>query len=109
KANGPATCCSQSRADLQAFYPRWIRHAVTTYAAVDLLRFLGRKIPADGKVPARFTGEIQTSLLEREEGVRLKHWVRGNSIKLYDKGSVLRIECTLTDPTDFKVYRPKEG
>src|SRR5205085_7346076 len=32
-----------------------------------------------------------------------------NSIKLYDKGSILRCECTLNDPQDFRVYRPKEG
>src|SRR5271166_5779389 len=27
----------RSRADLEALYPRWIRHAVTTYGAVDIL------------------------------------------------------------------------
>jgi hypothetical protein len=98
-----------SRADLEGLYPRWIRHAVTTYGAVDILRFLGRKISAEGRVPARFGGEVETSLKDREEGVRIKHWLNHNSIKLYDKGSVLRSECTLNDPTDFRVYRPKEG
>ena len=29
--------------------------------------------------------------------------------QLYDKGSVLRPECTLNNPKDFRVYRPKEG
>jgi hypothetical protein len=98
-----------SRADLEALYPRWIQHAVTTYGAVDILRFLGRKIPLQGQVPASFTGEVETNLKDREEGVRIKHWLNHNSLKLYDKGSVLRVECTLNDPTDFRVYRPKEG
>lgn len=99
----------RTRADLEAHFSRWIRHAVTTYGAVDILRFLGRKVPRDGMVPARFAGDVETSLLEREEGVRIKHWLNHNSIKLYDKGSVLRPECTLTNPLDFRVYRAKEG
>lgn len=99
----------RTRADLEALYPGWIRHAVTTYGAVDVLRFLGRKIAPQGKVPRQFAGEVVTSLKDREQGVRLKHWLNHNSLKLYDKGSVLRTECTLTNPNDFRVYRPKEG
>ncbi len=34
---------------------------------------------------------------------------RGNSLKMYDKGSVLRVETLIRDPGDFKVYRPLEG
>lgn len=99
----------RSRAELERLFPRWTKHAVTTFGAVDILRFLGRQIPLQGKVPARFAGEVQTGLLEREEGARIKHWLNHNSIKLYDKGSVLRPECTLNNPKDFRVYRPKEG
>jgi hypothetical protein len=97
------------RAELERLFPRWTNHAVTTFGAVDILRFLGRQIPLQGKVPARFAGEVQTGLLEREEGARIKHWLNHNSIKLYDKGSVLRSECTLNNPKDFRVHRPKEG
>jgi hypothetical protein len=65
------------------------------------MRFLGRK--AHGC----FTGEITTSFKDRAEGVRVKHWVRGNSIKMYDKaGSVLRVETTIARTDDFKVLRP---
>jgi hypothetical protein len=41
--------------------------------------------------------------------VRIKHWLNGNSEKLYDKDSVLRPECTLKQPGDFKVFRSAEG
>jgi len=71
------------------------------FQSPDVLRFLERK--AHGN----FTGELTTSFKNRPEGVRVKHWVRGNSIKMYDKGgSVLRIETTIANPRDFKVLRP---
>ncbi len=65
------------------------------------MRFLGRK--AHGN----FTGELTGSFRQRPEGIRVKHWVNGNSIKMYDKaGSVLRIETTIAKTADFKVFRP---
>ena len=99
----------RSRAALQEVYPRLIRYAVTTFAAVDVLRFLGKPVPASGQVPHRRRHEVITNLSERVEGIRLKHWVNGNSIKIYDKGSVLRPETTLRQPGEFKVYRSAEG
>ena len=74
-----------------------------------MLRFLGRKVPASGQVPVLFNGTAETDCRQRQEGVRLKHWLNGNSLKLYDKGSVLRVETTINQPGDFRVYRPKEG
>ena len=78
------------------------------------MRFLGRRIALSGEVPARFNGEVVSDIKEREEGVRLKHFVSGNSEKLYDKayaevGSVLRPECTIHNVDDIRTYRPKEG
>ena len=98
-----------SRTALEEVYPRLLRHAVTTFGAVDVLRFLGKPVPASGKVPHRCRFEVSSNLKERLEGVRLKHWLNGNSLKMYDKGSVLRVETTLRQPGDFKVYRPAEG
>jgi hypothetical protein len=90
----------RTAADLRAIYPALIDHAIHQFRCRDVLRFLGRR------TNARFDGEVTTSLLEREEGVRIKHWVESNSIKMYDKqGSVLRIETTVCNPRAFKVYR----
>ena len=46
----------------------------------------------------------------RVDGVRIKHRAGANSIKMYDKagGRVLRVETTINDPSDFKVYRASE-
>jgi len=86
---------------LAEIYPSLVRHAMEHFKSPDVMRFLGRK--AHGN----FTGEIITSFKNRPEGVRVKHWVRGNSIKMYDKaGSVLRVETTIAVTRDFKVLRP---
>jgi hypothetical protein len=89
---------------LAAIYPPLVKHAMLHLQSPDLLRFLAPK--AHGN----FTGEIISSFKDRAEGVRVKHWVNGNSIKMYDKvGSVLRVETTIANPLDFKVFRPLQG
>ena len=86
---------------LAGVYPALVRHAMDHFKSPDVMRFLG------GKVHGNFTGEIITSFKNRPEGVRVKHWVRGNSIKMYDKaGSILRVETTIARTKDFKVFRP---
>lgn len=94
--------------DLATCYPAWLRHGIERLGSRDVLRFLGRKATATNY--GGFVGEVTSDLKERPEGVRLKHRVNGNSVKMYDKqGSVLRVETTLNDVSDLKTYRPKEG
>lgn len=100
----------RSPAALAQLYPSLIQHGITHMGSREVMRFLGRKLPAHGGLHGRFAGEVVTDLRERPEGMRIKHRVGRNSIKMYDKqGSVLRIETTLNDTHDLKVYRPKEG
>ena len=101
-------------AELRRLYPRLVHHAMTTFSSPDLMRYLGKRIPLSGEAPKRFSGEVVSDLKHRQEGVRIKHSVNGNSLKLYDKaftvvGSVLRAETTVHNGEDFRVYRPKEG
>jgi hypothetical protein len=101
-------------ADLRHFYPRWVNHAMTTFSSPDVMRFLGKHTTLDGQVHQNFSGEVIGDFKRRPEGVRIKHSVNGNSVKLYDKayteiGSVLRAEATIHNGDDFRVYRRKEG
>jgi hypothetical protein len=95
-------------------YPILIQHGMTTFSSPDVMRFLGHNIPAHGQVHGNFAGEVRSDLQEREEGIRIKHKVNGNSVKAYGKalrteGSVFRVETTINSVDDFKVYRRKEG
>jgi len=89
---------------LAEVYAPLVRHAMQHFKSPDVMRFLANKTPH-----GNFTGELVTSFKDRPEGVRVKHWVRGNSIKMYDKaGSVLRVETTIARTIDFKVFRPRQ-
>lgn len=89
---------------LAAIYPSLSLHAITRLSSPNVMRFLGQK------VHHAFKGEIISDFKDRPEGIRVKHRVRGNSVKMYDKqGSLLRIETTINQPRDLKVFRPKEG
>ena len=88
---------------LATLYPQWLHHGIRTFASADVLRYLGYR------APTKFRGEVTSTLKRRPEGVRLKHQVNGNSLKMYDKeGELLRVETTIVNPREFRVYRASE-
>jgi hypothetical protein len=95
---------------LAGLYPRLIRHGMEHLGSREVMRFLGRRVPAQGGVNGHFGGEVSTDLRRRPEGLRIKHRLNRNSIKMYDKqGSVLRVETSVYDSSDLRVYRRREG
>ncbi len=90
-------------ASLAEVYPALTHHAIEHFSCDDVMRFLGRH------TNSRFSGECKSSFERRVEGVRVKHWVEENSIKMYDKaGSILRVETTINNPKRFRVRRQNE-
>ena len=99
---------------LQRLEPLLIQHGMQSFSSPDILRFLGRKIPASGQLPTQFSAELTSDLKHRQEGGRMKHRIHGNSLKGYGKartavGDVFRVETTINQVADFRVYRPQEG
>jgi hypothetical protein len=92
-----------TRPALAAVLPDLISHATSGFSSEDVLRFLGRKLH-----PA-LAAEVSTDTRRRPEGWRVKHRMERNSIKVYDKVSVLRVETTINNPAQFRVLRVKDG
>jgi hypothetical protein len=95
------------RPALAGLYPRLLEHACVNFSAQDILAFLGRRLHAN------FDGEVLTDCKkDRQPGARIKHRVKNNWLKMYDKfGQILRLETVINQPREFKVRhrRVREG
>lgn len=92
----------KDRATLEAIWPDLFEHASHYFSAEDILKFLGRKLHGN------FQGEITTDRKKRPQGYRIRHRMNSNSIKMYDKYSVLRVETTINNPREFKTLKVTE-
>lgn len=87
----------QALADLR---PRLYEHAGLCFGADKIMSFLGRKYRET------FAGEVKTYWHRREPGGGVRHCVKRNVLKMYDKaGAVLRIETVINQPKEFFVHR----
>lgn len=85
---------------LEELYPRLVHHALLCFKADDILGFLNRSLHG------LFRGDVYTEHKERTWGLRIKHRVGKNWIKMYNKGgSILRVEAVINHPQDFRVLR----
>lgn len=89
----------KSREALEDIYPSLVDHAFYDFKCTDVFSFLGRKLDA------KFLGEAVSDYRKRPEGWRIKFKMKSNSIKMYDKFSCLRVEMTINDPKEFKIYK----
>ena len=87
--------------ELDELYPLFVHHAMRVSNSVSVMKYLGRRSLA-GIAP----DEVISEYRRRYEGIRVKHCVNYNSVKMYNKsGSILRIETTVNGTRDFKVFR----
>jgi hypothetical protein len=93
----------RNRGALERIYPSLVHHAVMSFGAEQVMRYMGRA----GRVGV--DDAVVTDRRRRSVGVRVKHWLNKNSLKFYDKGSVLRDEVTINEPKDFRVWRKAEN
>lgn len=98
-----------SAAELSRLYPGLLRHAMSSFGSREVMRFLGQKVPVHGNCFANQKCQVVSDLEKRAEGVRVKHRMGSNSIKMYNKqGSVLRVETTLNKIDELKSPRRRQ-
>jgi len=90
---------------------RMMQYAFATGDSAKLIRFFNRPgmIGKSGAIRNSATPKLQTKMKEYPDGMRLRHWFNGNSIKMYTEFNVLRFETTINQPDDFRVYRHKQA
>jgi len=89
---------------LDELYKKWQKHAAVCFQANDIMAFMGRKLSGS------FNSTIVTDVKVRPAVTRIKHTVRGNWIKMYNKnGIVLRVETVINRPQEFRVFRLSRG
>jgi nucleotide-binding universal stress UspA family protein len=93
----------RSRTDLEELFPRLLQYY---FEARDVMSFLGRKLNGN------FQGDLVTDQLDfsqlprRLPARRVKHRMKRNWIKMYNKeGSVLRVETVINQPDEFRIRR----
>ena len=93
----------RKRADLEELMSRLCQYSAIYFSASDVMSFLGRKLTG------HFQGEVVTDQREvevpgtRVPGRRVKHRMKLNWIKMYDKRTVLRVETVINNPEEFRV------
>ncbi len=97
---------------LRRLEPLFLRHAMLGFSSPDVMRFLGHRVNLSGEIPGQFSAEVVSDVKRREEGERIKHRLDKNSVKAYGKahtslGDVWRVETTINQARQLRVYRPK--
>ena len=98
-----------SPSDLNPLMNSLLNHALTTGTSTRVLKYLDRPITAKGKPDLRAKDSVVTRIMDFNDGMRVRHWVDQNSVKVYNEQNVLRVETTMNDPSKFKVHRHKQG
>lgn len=90
-----------SKSALAGLFARLLEFALLTFSPQKIFQYLGRRWHA------RFDGEVQTRYKSvREPGACIKHFMKRNWLKMYDKlGRMLRVETVINEPGEFKVFR----
>jgi hypothetical protein len=93
--------CFTSKHALAGLFLRLLEFALLTFSPKKIFCYLGRKWHE------RFDGEVQTRYKSvREPGACIKHFMKRNWLKMYDKlGLLLRVETVINQPGEFKVLR----
>jgi hypothetical protein len=85
-------------------YPRLLSHSTLCFGVREVMNFLGRKL--NGNFQGEVVSDLSSFACRRVGGSRIKHRVKQNWLKMYDKaGLVLRVETVINNPNEFRVRK----
>jgi len=94
----------KTREELTELYPKLLGHSTLCFGAKEVMKFLGRKL--HGKFEGEIVSDLSSFVCRRTGGSRIKHRVKENWLKMYDKsGLVLRVETVINNPEEFRVRK----
>lgn len=94
---------------LSPLMDNFLRHALITGTGDRVLKYMGHPVKKDGQPHQSSNPELFTRVNSWHDGLRIRHWVDQNSVKLYNEQNVLRFEMTMNNPSKYRVHRHKEG
>jgi hypothetical protein len=87
----------RDRSRLSDLFPVFVEYASLCQAGENIYTFFGRHIHSSTREA------VSDRKYYWEQGFRVKFTVGSNSLKIYDKSSVLRVETTINDTRAFKI------
>jgi hypothetical protein len=84
-------------------------HALITGKGERILKYFGSPVTSSGLLRKGADPKITSRTNNWYDGLRVRHWSDGNSVKLYNEHNVLRFEMTMNRPARFKIHRHTEG
>ena len=90
--------------ELQKYFPYFIEYASLCQMGTNIYTFFGRKLHGHCQ------GEtVSDKKYFWNQGFRIKFTLDKNSLKMYDKTSVLRVETTINNSNAFKIRNPNKS
>lgn len=101
----------RSKNDLDKIFSFLLNYGMQVSDSRSVLRYQGKgDVTVSGKITGSLSKKIESECRESFEGLRLKHWINSNSVKMYNKsGNLLRFETTIINTREFKVFRKPEN
>lgn len=90
----------KNRQTLEEIYPKLVEYASLCQVGENIFTFFGKKLHGTNKGEA-----VSDRKNYYQQGFRVKFVMGKNSIKMYDKNSVLRIETTVNNSRFFKIIK----
>ena len=85
-------------------HPRLLSHSTLCFGAREVMNFLGREL--NGHFQREVVSDLSSLVCRRVGGSRIKHRVKQNWLKMYDKaGLVLRVETVINNPGEFSARK----